>query len=201
MILFLFDISITGSGCGNGGSSGTPSPPPPKPPADPCRQITIVPRDGWNGMSPTSRRRMQTPAPFVFIHHTAGRSCSSFRTCEATVRGIQRDHMRNGKIALLIKQVNSTFPYFSSHKCDLWFIEGWSDIGYSFLIGGDFMVYEGRGWGIEGAHTKYYNRNAHGIAFIRNYHRSSPSAFMLNTAKKLIKCGVKLVRLVPFYRG
>ena len=31
------------------------------------------------------------------------------------------------------------------------------DIGYNFLIGGDGIVYEGRGWNKQGAHTKGNN--------------------------------------------
>ena len=43
--------------------------------------------------------------------------------------------------------------------------QGWSDIGYSFLIGGDGRVYEGRGWGRVGAHTYGYNSRAYGIRY------------------------------------
>ena len=35
--------------------------------------------------------------------------------------------------------------------------KGWSDIGYSFLVGGDGNIYEGRGWDRVGAHTSGYN--------------------------------------------
>ena len=41
-------------------------------------------------------------------------------------------------------------------KCYLYFL-GWSDIGYSFLVGEDGNVYEGRGFDREGAHTQGYN--------------------------------------------
>jgi hypothetical protein len=34
---------------------------------------------------------------------------------------------------------------------------GWCDIGYSFLVGGDGNVYEGRGWDEIGAHTGGFN--------------------------------------------
>lgn len=33
---------------------------------------------------------------------------------------------------------------------------GWDDIGYSFLVGQDGNVYEGRGWHHVGAHTQGY---------------------------------------------
>lgn len=41
---------------------------------------------------------------------------------------------------------------------------GWWDIGYNFLIGGDGNVYEGRGWDTTGAHAGVaeYNTNSIG---------------------------------------
>lgn len=36
-------------------------------------------------------------------------------------------------------------------------MQGWWDIGYSFMIGEDGNVYEGRGWDEVGAHTYGYN--------------------------------------------
>lgn len=45
----------------------------------------------------------------------------------------------------------------------------WSDIGYNFLVGEDGNVYEGRGWGKKGAHTKPYNGKSIGICVIGNY--------------------------------
>lgn len=42
-----------------------------------------------------------------------------------------------------------------------WFV-GWSDIGYSFVIGEDGNVYEGRGWDTVGAHTLHHNTDGLG---------------------------------------
>ena len=42
----------------------------------------------------------------------------------------------------------------------------WADIAYSFLVAPDGTIYEGRGWGKQGAHTKGYNSSSVGIAFI-----------------------------------
>ncbi len=39
----------------------------------------------------------------------------------------------------------------------------------SFLISGDGVVYEGRGWGVVGAHAKEHNFNSVGIAFMGNF--------------------------------
>lgn len=40
----------------------------------------------------------------------------------------------------------------------------WIDIGYNFIVGEDGNVYEGRGWGINGAHSgkNFYNKNSLG---------------------------------------
>lgn len=37
---------------------------------------------------------------------------------------------------------------------------------YNFLVGGDGLIYEGRGWGKKGAHTFGFNSQSVGIAFI-----------------------------------
>ena len=39
-------------------------------------------------------------------------------------------------------------------------VPGWSDIGYSFLIGDDGNAYEGRGWEWIGSHTCCYDCNS-----------------------------------------
>ena len=51
---------------------------------------------------------------------------------------------------------------------------GWSDIGYSFLVGGDGNVYEGRGFNIQGAHTSGYNSVGYGVCFIGNFMEVHP---------------------------
>lgn len=45
--------------------------------------------------------------------------------------------------------------------CHCFFL-GWSDIGYSFVIGEDGNVYEGRGWDTVGAHTLHHNTDGLG---------------------------------------
>ena len=44
---------------------------------------------------------------------------------------------------------------------------GWNDIGYSFLVGGDGKVYEGRGWNHVRAHTSGYNSEGIGKANVQ----------------------------------
>ena len=40
------------------------------------------------------------------------------------------------------------------------FVTGWTDIGYSYLIGDDGNAYEGRGWEWVGSHTCCGNCNS-----------------------------------------
>lgn len=50
---------------------------------------------------------------------------------------------------------------------------------FSFLVGGDGTVYEGRGWGVVGAHTKGHNHDSLGIAFMGNYNSKFALLFAL----------------------
>ena len=45
--------------------------------------------------------------------------------------------------------------------CRFTSLADWPDIGYSFIIGEDGNIYEGRGWNTIGAHT--YNHNYDGL--------------------------------------
>jgi hypothetical protein len=54
---------------------------------------------------------------------------------------------------------------------------GWQDIAYSAIYSPqDGVMYEGRGWGIAGAHTRLHNRTAHAICVLGNYETMIPSA-------------------------
>ena len=45
---------------------------------------------------------------------------------------------------------------------------GWSDIAYSWLVDRNGTIYEGRGWGVAGAHTAGYNSSSHAVCYIGN---------------------------------
>ncbi|KAM9326278.1 peptidoglycan recognition protein 1-like [Gastrophryne carolinensis] len=130
---------------------------------------TIVSRSQWGGRTSTCRARLSNPVANVIIHHTEGAFCSSRASCIAQVRNIQNFHMRT---------------------------RGWCDIGYSFLIGEDGTVYEGRGWSMVGAHAVNWNSRSIGISFIGSFTNRAPNSAALNAARKLIACGVsrKLIR-------
>ncbi|KAK3609446.1 hypothetical protein CHS0354_020381 [Potamilus streckersoni] len=91
----------------------------------------IVTRAEWGARAPTSHSGHLPAIPkYVFIHHGASPGCHTKTDCIAKVRSYQNYHM-------------------DGHH--------WSDIGYSFIVGEDGHVYEGRGWDEIGAHTYNYN--------------------------------------------
>ena len=75
----------------------------------------------------------------------------------------------------------------------VWFVADWSDIGYNFLIGGDGRVYEGRGWGVQGAHTYGYNSIAVGICYIGDFTSVMPTPAQLQAGLDMIDCAEKQV--------
>jgi len=70
---------------------------------------------------------------------------------------------------------------------------GWADIGYSFLIGEDGRVYEGRGWNVVGAHTLGYNSVAFGFSIMGDFMQRLPNDLALTATQNIIACGVELV--------
>ncbi|XP_039219295.1 peptidoglycan recognition protein 3-like [Crotalus tigris] len=109
---------------------------------------------------------------YVVIIHTAGNPCWTHTACYNEVKGIQNYHMN---------------------------LKGWCDVAYSFLIGEDGYVYEGRGWRNEGSHTYGYNDLSLGIAFIGTFVERSPQ----DNAWKALRCfldfSVKIGYLSPEY--
>ena len=70
------------------------------------------------------------------------------------------------------------------------FVSGWSDIGYSFLVGQDGNIYEGRGWHHVGAHTQGYNSRGFAASVMGSFMHRKPNDAALNAIKNLIQCGV-----------
>lgn len=124
----------------------------------------IIARDKWASVPPKSVNYLIIPIPYVIIHHTATPECNTKNTCSDEIENIRSFHMDTN---------------------------GWTDIGYSFLIGGDGNVYEGCGWNQEGAHAYGYNKKSLGIAFIGTYQNKGVTDVMLDAAHKLILCGKK----------
>ncbi|XP_056006487.1 peptidoglycan-recognition protein SC2-like isoform X7 [Ostrea edulis] len=128
-----------------------------------CSNVKVYSRASWGAKSPTHVSTMHTPVSLFFVHHTEGNACHDFTSCAIQMRNIQNYHMAT---------------------------RGWSDIGYSFLVGEDGAVYEGRGWHHVGAHTQNYNSRGFGVSVMGNFMHRKPNNAALNAIKNLIQCGI-----------
>ncbi|XP_061388048.1 peptidoglycan-recognition protein LB-like [Musca vetustissima] len=124
----------------------------------------MVTRDEWGARSPTLVEHFKGPAPFVIIHHSyQPAACYTNEDCRKAMRSMQDYHQLT---------------------------HGWNDIGYSFAIGGDGMIYIGRGFNVIGAHAPKYNDKSVGICLIGDWRSELPPPQMLKAAKDLIDFGV-----------
>ncbi|KAL2087067.1 hypothetical protein ACEWY4_018126 [Coilia grayii] len=127
----------------------------------------MIPRCQWGAKIPKGIPvRLSPPLQFLYIHHTEipSRPCLNFQQCSKNMRAMQRFHQED---------------------------RGWQDIGYSFVIGSDGYMYEGRGWGRVGSHTRNHNALGYGVAFVGNYSASLPTQHSLDLVRhRLAKCGV-----------
>ncbi|XP_015265125.1 PREDICTED: peptidoglycan recognition protein 3-like [Gekko japonicus] len=108
----------------------------------------------------------------VVIIHTAGTPCQTREECSRETRNVQDYHQGTKR---------------------------WCDIAYSFLIGEDGYVYEGRGWRAEGAHTLGYNDLSLGVAFIGLFTDRSPNEAAWKALKCWLDFSVKIGYLHPDY--
>ena len=137
-------------------------------------KLKIVNRRTWLAQPPVERSNNLThPVPYVVILHTATESCNTQAACVFIVRHVQTFHIEGN---------------------------GWNDIGYSFLVGGDGSVYEGRGWDIEGAFAYGYNSRAIGIGFIGTFMSELPTPKQLQAGQQLINEGVKQGKISTEYK-
>ncbi|XP_046391708.1 peptidoglycan-recognition protein 1-like isoform X2 [Ischnura elegans] len=133
----------------------------------------VVDRSGWGALPPKAVKYLTIPVPKVIVIHTATQECTTNKQCAARVRSAQAFHMNE---------------------------RNYHDIRYSFLIGGDGNIYEGVGWHKAGNHTRGYNRNSLGIAFIGKFEEKVPDANMLTALKNLLACAVRLGELTRDYK-
>ncbi|KAL4663258.1 hypothetical protein H8957_013883 [Semnopithecus entellus] len=136
----------------------------------------IHPRCRW-GAAPYQGRPtpLQLPLGFLYVHHTyvPAPPCTDFARCAANMRSMQRYHQDT---------------------------RGWGDIGYSFVVGSDGYVYEGRGWHWVGAHTLGHNSRGFGVAIVGNYTAALPTEAALRTVRDTLpSCAVRAGLLRPDY--
>lgn len=130
-------------------------------------------RREWGAVAATNPKLPTYPAPYVIVHHTAGAACTDQTSCAQQVKSIQRQHINTN---------------------------GWRDIGYNFLIGGNGNVFEGRGWAKTGAHAPNFNSKSLGVVFIGNFMNSSPTTAAINAFHELVTCGVQLKHVAATYK-
>ncbi|NXC77198.1 PGRP2 amidase, partial [Anhinga anhinga] len=132
----------------------------------------IVPRCMW-GARPYrgTPRPLTLPLGSVYIHHTSTPSapCRTFAACARDMRAMQRFHQDT---------------------------RGWDDIGYSFVVGSDGYLYQGRGWHWVGAHTKGYNSKGYGVSYIGDFSDALPDPDTIALVRdELLPCAVRAGRL------
>ena len=128
------------------------------------KRVEIVSRADWNARpSKVVLPSLSKPVSMVFIHHTAGPSCTTKDECIKRVKQIQNFHMDD---------------------------RSFSDIGYNYLVGEDGRGYEGRGLDKVGAHTYHYNDKAIAISVMGNYSKRTPTAEALRAIKAIINCAI-----------
>ncbi|XP_014206326.1 peptidoglycan-recognition protein LB-like isoform X2 [Copidosoma floridanum] len=135
----------------------------------------VITRAEWKGCKPRSREKMPlTPVPYVVIHHGGiAKYCHDKITCSEIVRSYQKLHMDENH---------------------------WVDIGYSFVIGEDGNIYEGRGWDNVGAHAPKYNNQSIGVCIIGDFTKFMPNGAALRALSSLVECGVNFGKISKDYR-
>lgn len=67
---------------------------------------------------------------------------------------------------------------------------------FSFVVGSDGYVYEGRGWNHLGTHTRNHNHIGYGVSIIGNYTSTVPSRHAMDLLRhRLAQCAVNKGRL------
>uniref|UniRef100_A0A8C6NKP1 Peptidoglycan recognition protein 5 n=1 Tax=Nothobranchius furzeri TaxID=105023 RepID=A0A8C6NKP1_NOTFU len=117
----------------------------------------------WGAAAPKQKEALKAPAQRVVIHHTALQNCKGLVECTEHLLSIQRLHMDKRQF---------------------------DDIGYNFLVDREGTVFEGRGWGVVGAHTKGHNHDTLGVAFMGNFNNDTPTKEALQSVKQLLVSGV-----------
>jgi hypothetical protein len=103
-----------------------------------------------------------TDVTHQIVHHSAGTNSSS--DWPAVVRSIWDYHVNTN---------------------------GWSDIGYNWLIDPNGIIYQGRGWvdgddEVQGAHFCGTNSNTMGVCLLGNFEEVSPSPDALSNLEELL---------------
>lgn len=125
----------------------------------------IIPISGWGARAgrfvPVLSIR---PAPFVVVHQTGTAGCTTQMECSAVIRDIQSFQLDGN---------------------------GWPEISYHFLIGGDNRIYAGRGWGRMGQNVDAFSNQAINVGYIGTFAQNPPTAETQALLNTLIDCGIE----------
>ena len=123
---------------------------------------TIIPRSAWSAPDAKNSPSMGQ-VQVAFVHHTVNGNAYQPTESAAVVRAIADYHMRSN---------------------------GWSDIGYNFLVDRYGQIYEGRAGGIDqpvvGAQAVGWNSISTGIAIIGTFENEAVPDAALNAVAALI---------------
>ncbi|XP_070499680.1 uncharacterized protein [Chironomus tepperi] len=135
----------------------------------------IYRREEWEAEKPHAKLDYyQETMNWVLIGHTVSQQCNDLNDCKAVVKAIQNDAFsRNPPL---------------------------SDILYNIIIGGDGLVFEGRGWDIVGAHTTRYNDKTIGIGVIGDFSSIPPNQNILNAMVQVLDDAMELGKLTEDYK-
>lgn len=131
--------------------------------------MRIIRHDTWSEYDNVDLDDIELPAEYVVIHHTADAGPSAGKQATqaediAYLRGVERYHVE-------------------TREYDV--------IAYSFIITPAGRVYEGRGWGKRGAHTRDHNTDAHAICFAGTFTSSKPTGKAIDACRELIHRGIR----------
>lgn len=140
----------------------------------PKELCSVIPRSTWLAQKPMEDYNyIEGPIKLVIVAHTATESSEKQAINIRIIRDIQCFHIESRE---------------------------WNDIAYNFLVGCDGNIYEGRGWGVVGAHTIGYNSKSMGISFIGCFMRQLPTEAALNACRNFLKRGVEEGHLATDYK-
>ncbi len=124
-----------------------------------CAQPTYQNRAAWcpNGNCPPNPAPSVTSVTHLIVHHSAGTNESS--DWAAMVRSIWNFHVN---------------------------VNGWSDVGYNWLIDPNGVVYEGRGDNILGAHFCGTNSGTMGVCVLGDFTNIEPTEAAKNSLVALL---------------
>ncbi|XP_023318932.1 peptidoglycan recognition protein 1-like, partial [Trichogramma pretiosum] len=142
----------------------------------PSSDSTVVSRSEWQAEPPSRPLRPVESEPLAYVvagtTDISGSSCLGLLWCSHAPRQLQR----------------------------LARLRGSADLEHNFLVGGDGIVYEGRGWAVEGEHTlNELDARSLGVGFFSD-RTTEPVAEQFRALEELLDYGVSMGHLAPDYR-